>query len=133
MYIVLDLLDSLGGYQTSESWSDSRFDLTEVILKFLQINAAPLFDLTLDIDAKNRERYALIVELPRPTSLVPNLFRPPRQDDDLMNVCTRKQSFLSQIFILSNRSTAIPERKAKLRKKFQHKRIALVLALAIKM
>lgn len=88
-YSVLDLLDSLGGYKTTDLWSDNDFDITEVILKFLQVNAAPLIDLTLDIDAKNRERYALIIELPRQTSLVPNLFRPPRQDDDLMNVCLK--------------------------------------------
>ncbi|CAL8111482.1 unnamed protein product [Orchesella dallaii] len=83
--LITDLLDSVQGYKTTEFWSEKDFDLTEVILKFLKVNAAPLIDLTLDIDAKNRERYALIIELPRATSLVPNLFRPPRQDDDLMN------------------------------------------------
>lgn len=84
--LVSDLLSSLGGYQRSETWSDSQFDLTNVTLQLLRLNGAPLFDIMLDIDAKSRSRYALIIELPRPTSLVPNLFPNRHADDDLLLV-----------------------------------------------
>jgi len=73
LYTVSEILESLGGFQRAEDWSDSRFDLTNFTLKLLHANGAPLFDLMLDIDAKNRSRYALIIELPRPTSLLLNL------------------------------------------------------------
>ncbi|CAG7732079.1 unnamed protein product [Allacma fusca] len=72
--LIADLLNSVGGYQWSDTWSEGQFDLTNATLKFLWLSAAPLFDVMLDIDAKNRSRFALIVDLPRPTSLVPSLF-----------------------------------------------------------
>ncbi len=71
--LASDILQQLGGYQTNDRWSDSRFDLTNLTLELLRVNGAPLFDVTLDIDAKNSSRYALIIELPRPTSLMPSL------------------------------------------------------------
>lgn len=83
---VSDLVKSVGGYKSVGNWSDSDFDLTFIILKFLRMNAAPLFDLTLDIDPRSRTKYALIVELPRPTSLVPNLIQPFSRQDDILAV-----------------------------------------------
>lgn len=54
--------------------------MTQVIQQFLKLNAAPLFDITLDIDAKNKSRYAIVIALPRPTTLAPSLLRSPNED-----------------------------------------------------
>jgi hypothetical protein len=83
---VLDLARSVGGYKSEDGWKDDEFDLTNVILDFLRLNAAPLFDFTLDIDPRDKTKYALIVELPRPTSLVPNLIQPFSRQDDILTV-----------------------------------------------
>jgi len=85
-FIVSELITPLGGYKTLQTWSEKDFDLTSTILKFLRVNAAPFFDLTLDIDPRDKSKYALVVELPRPTSLVPNLFQPLSQQDDVLLV-----------------------------------------------
>lgn len=85
-FLVTDLIEPFGGYKTTATWSEKDFDLTSTVLNFLRRNAAPLFDLTLDIDPKDPSKYALIVELPRPTSLLPNLLQPLSRQEDVLLV-----------------------------------------------
>ncbi|OXA60339.1 Phosphate-regulating neutral endopeptidase [Folsomia candida] len=102
--IISDLIKPFGGYKTLANWSEKDFDLTSTVLAFLRMNAAPLFDLTLDINPKDKSKYALIVELPRPTSLVPNLFQPQsRQEDILMS-----DKLNSELTEASNNNNAFP-------------------------
>jgi hypothetical protein len=60
---VFALLNELGGYLLPGT--PQAPDLTSLVIRLLQVNGAPLFDLYLERDVTNRTRLAVFLDLPR--------------------------------------------------------------------
>ncbi|GLH13890.1 Endothelin-converting enzyme-like 1 [Gryllus bimaculatus] len=71
---MLALLDELGGYLPPGAPPP---DLTALVARLLQVNGAPLFDVDLDADPRNRSRLAIFLDLPRRSAAAAPLWQRP--------------------------------------------------------
>lgn len=52
----------------------SPADLTDLLIRVLQVNGAPLFDVAVQVDDRNTSRYIISIGLPRQSGVMPNFY-----------------------------------------------------------
>ena len=71
-------MTELGQMMNPADWSKAanQWDLTSLLIKVLQVNGAPLFDVAVQVDDRNTSRYVISVGLPRQSGVVPSFYSP---------------------------------------------------------
>lgn len=70
------VIDELGIITPPSEWDPRRWDLTDMVGRLLKVNAAPLFDLVVQVDDRNTSQYVLSITLPRQSGIMPQFHSP---------------------------------------------------------
>lgn len=88
-FTVKKVIEELDIIASPSEWNQSTWNLTDLLARMIQVNAAPLFDIAVQVDDRNTSRYVLNLALPRQSAILPQFFA--SVPKDLLHLVSEKR------------------------------------------